>query len=209
MRIKAILIILIIVLVSGYALADCDCDKERNEEAGLSENTIISGDKAIIFIYDMIATQDKPLRNDLLVLKEQTDIRDIEIWVNSPGGIVYTGFAIVDMINAAEKDGFKITGRAVGIVASIAIPILLACNNRIAGENTLFMVHEAQGQLQGSSSDFKATNEMFGMFNEIYIDNLERETKIKDRSRWEEWMEKTEWFNSKTALERGVIQKIE
>jgi ATP-dependent protease ClpP protease subunit len=134
---------------------------------------------------------------------EAQGITEIEILINSPGGNTCAGFSIADAINRAEDNGFDIRCSAEGVVASAAISILLACNERSSGPSTVFMVHEAM------SMSNKHPKSLLDMMNKIHVDMLVRHTKINDRSRWERYMAETKWFTAQTALEWGIIQRIE
>jgi ATP-dependent protease ClpP protease subunit len=209
-RAKSLFLILLalIFLVLSPVYARDDCDECESWEDELSLLTHIAGGKAFMSIYGPISTDDLLLHKDFSIIEAQ-DITEIEILINSPGGIAWAGFAIADAINRAEDNGYEIQCRAEGIVASIAIPILLACDKRSSGSNTIFMLHEASSAMQGNTSAFKAINVLFDLMGERYIDILVENTKIKDRSKWQLDLTKTTWFNAKTALEWGIVQRID
>ena len=180
-----------------------------NKQGQLSTMTFISGNKAYMTIYDAISYQDKYFWNDIAVLENQTEIKNIDVMVNSYGGSSFVAFALVDMINRAEKDGFKFKAYGTGVIASAAIPIFLSFNERVASPGTLFMVHEGSSRLSGTTSQFQAHNVMIELLQDRYFDILILETKVKDRTKWKEWERDTEWFDAETAQERGLIQGIE
>jgi ATP-dependent protease ClpP protease subunit len=206
--------ILIFAVCVSFAAA------ERNEtvfvpydEGKLSNMTFISGHKAYMYIGGQIGDHDLLLWNDINVLMSKTKIREIDVMINSLGGQVGVGLAMVDTINWAEKNGFVFKAYAKGNVASIAVPIFLAFDNRVASPCTLFMIHRMR---VGGGSGFSMTREdmeaeatRMNMTTELYIDVLVKETDIKDREIWNELIDGTNWFGAKTALEWGMIQTIE
>ena len=207
---KKLILILSILVLAGAAVADDD-DEGGVKQACLSDMTKVSGNIATIMIYDEISYQDVNLVNDLAVLEGQTEIRNVRVWVDSYGGLAHTGFAVADIINTAEKNGFTFTCRADGMVASIAVPIFLACDDRAIGPGTMFMVHEAQSANGQNTTRLgaEALRSMMELNTARYIDVLTSETKEKSRDKWEEWIRRTTWFNAERAVELGLAHRIE
>ena len=71
-----------------------------NEEGHLSELSFISKDKAFIKIFSELSVSDVTrLWNDIVVLELNSDIRDINLFINSPGGDAFSGLALADEID--------------------------------------------------------------------------------------------------------------
>jgi len=116
-----------------------------NEEGHLSELSFISKDKAFIKIFSELSVSDvTQLWNDIVVLELNSNIRDVDLFINSPGGDAFSGLALADQIERAQRRGFRINAHASGIVASAAVPVLAVCNSRNAAPGTIFMVHESE-----------------------------------------------------------------
>ena len=115
-----------------------------NPEGRLSQLSFIANDKAFVKIFSGLSVADVTrLWNDLVVLENNTEIRDVNLFINSPGGDAFSGLALADQIERARRKGFKVTAHASGIIASAAVPVFAVCDVRLAAPGTIFMVHEA------------------------------------------------------------------
>jgi ATP-dependent Clp protease protease subunit len=183
-----------------------------NQEGHLSQLSFISKDKAFVKIFSGLSVSDVTrLWNDLCVLENNTKIRDVNLFINSPGGDAFSGLALADQIERARRKGFRITAHASGIIASAAVPVFAVCNQRYAAPGTIFMVHEAalwKWPGRETASDIRSQNELMSLLRERYISKLTANTKL-DKGKWEELEKKTTWFSVEKALDWGLVDKIE
>ena len=95
-----------------------------NQEGHLSQLSFISKERAFVKIFSGLSVSDVTrLWNDLVVLENNTKIRDVSLFINSPGGDAFSGLALADQIERARRKGFRITAHASGIIASAAVPV--------------------------------------------------------------------------------------
>ena len=183
-----------------------------NEEGRLSELSFISKDKAFVKIFSELSVSDVTrLWNDIVVLELNSSIRDVNLFINSPGGDAFSGLALADQIERAQRKGFRITAHASGIVASAAVPVFAVCKVRLAAPGTIFMVHEAElwkWPGRETASDISSQNELMSLLRDRYIGKLATNSKV-DRKKWEQLEHKTTWFSAEKALEWGLVDKIE
>jgi ATP-dependent Clp protease protease subunit len=183
-----------------------------NPEGRLSQLSFISKDKAFVKIFSGLSVADVTrLWNDLVVLENNTQIRDVNLFINSPGGDAFSGLALADQIERAKRKGFKVTAHASGIIASAAVPVFAVCNERLAAPGTIFMVHEAalwKWPGRETASDIRSQNELMGLLRDRYINKLVDHSKL-DKQKWEELEKKTTWFSANKALAWGLVDKIE
>jgi ATP-dependent protease ClpP protease subunit len=183
-----------------------------NPEGRLSQLSFISKDKAFVKIFSGLSVADVTrLWNDLVVLENNTDIRDVNLFINSPGGDAFSGLALADQIERARRKGFKITAHASGIIASAAVPVFAVCNVRLAAPGTIFMVHEAalwKWPGRETASDIRSQNELMYLLRDRYIGKLVDNSKLK-KDKWEELEKKTTWFSANKALSWGLVDSIE
>jgi ATP-dependent protease ClpP protease subunit len=183
-----------------------------NPEGRLSQLSFISNDKAFVKIFSGLSVADVTrLWNDLVVLENNTTIRDVNLFINSPGGDAFSGLALADQIERARRKGFKITAHASGIIASAAVPVFAVCDVRLAAPGTIFMVHEAalwKWPGRETASDISSQNELMHLLRDRYIGKLVDNSKL-NKSKWEELEKKTTWFSANKALDWGLVDSIE
>jgi ATP-dependent Clp protease protease subunit len=189
----------------------------QNTNLKLSQLSAISKKtkKAYIKIFSGLSVADVTRAwGDIIYLYDETDIRDLNVFINSPGGDAFSGLALSNMIQMARGMGFKVTAHASGIIASAAIPVLAVCDVRIAAKDTILMVHEAalwKWPGRETASDIRAQGELMALLKERYLNILasDRDGNTKlPYDKWEVMEVKTKWFNTTKALEWGLIDKI-
>ncbi len=184
----------------------------HNPEGSLSQLSFISNDKAFVKIFSGLSVSDVTrLWNDLVFLENSTNIREVNLFINSPGGDAFSGLALADQIERAKRRGFHITAHASGIIASAAVPVFAVCDVRLAAPGTIFMVHEAslwKWPGRETASDIRSKNELMVLLRERYIGKLANYSKL-DKEKWEELENKTTWFSAEKAKKWGLVDKIE
>lgn len=141
-----------------------------------------------------------------LLLLESVSSDPITTLVDSPGGDVYAGFSIFDMIRFV-KAPVRIVG--MGLIASAAALILLAVprERRYGLPNSSYLIHQPLSGIQGVASDIeihaRELEKTKLRLNEIIAEatgqSLERVSKDTDRDYW---------MNAQEALAYGLIEKI-
>jgi ATP-dependent Clp protease protease subunit len=126
--------------------------------------------------------------------------------VDSPGGDVYAGFSIYDMIRFV-KAPVRIVG--MGLVASAAALIILAVpkERRFGLPNSSYLIHQPLSGIQGVATDIeihaRELEKMKTHLNEIIAEatgqSIERVSRDTDRDYW---------VNAKEAVAYGLIEKI-
>jgi ATP-dependent Clp protease protease subunit len=183
-----------------------------NQEGTLSPLSFICKDEAFVKIFSALTVGDVTnLWNDICVLSKSTNIRDMNLFINSPGGDAFSGLALADQIERAKREGFRVTAHASGIVASAAVPVFAVCNERLAAPGTIFMVHETsiwKWPGRETASDIRSQNRLMNLLRDRYIEKLAKYSKL-NREEWEELGYKTTWFSAEKAKAWGLVDKIE
>ena len=142
----------------------------------------------------------------LLFLEAEDPDKDIYMYVNSPGGVITSGFAILDTMNYIKPD---ISTICMGQAASMAA-ILLSMGTkgkRRALENSRVMIHQPLGGASGQASDIEIhTKEILYLrdkLNKILSDNTGQtvQTIANDTNR-------DHFMSSEDALKYGLIDEI-
>jgi ATP-dependent Clp protease protease subunit len=142
----------------------------------------------------------------LLFLEAENSKKDIYMYINSPGGVITSGFGILDTMNYIKPDVATI---CMGQAASMAAVLLSAGakGKRSALENSRVMIHQPLGGVQGQATDIEIhTKEILFLrkkLNKILADNSNNtiETIEKDTNR-------DYFMDSKAALKYGLIDEI-
>jgi ATP-dependent Clp protease protease subunit len=178
-------------------------------EPQLSSLTRVIGDTAHIMLYSELSIKDELfVYSEIQLLKNNPKVKNIEVFLNSPGGGAYAGFAIGDQFKRI-KDIFNLSVHASGTVASAAVMIFAAFDQRYASEHTFFMVHEVSGGTTAGmdASEIKIMDTLFDKLTSLYIDVLCQNTN-KSKENWEEMLKETTWFSAKEAEEWGLVTEI-
>jgi len=183
-----------------------------NQECRLSEMSFILKDQAFVKIFSELSVADVTrLWNDIVYLETNSNIRDINLFINSPGGDAFSGLALADQIERAQRNGFRIKAHASGIIASAAVPVLAVCNVRLAAPGTIFMVHETElwkWPGRESASEINSQNDLMQLLRDQYLGKLVKHSKL-DKNNWEQLEDKTTWFSADKAKEWGLVDTIE
>ena len=161
----------------------------------------------IIFLSDEVNdTTASLVVAQLLFLEAQDPDKDIDFYINSPGGSVTAGMAIYDTMNYVKCDVSTI---CIGMAASMGAFLLSAGakGKRIALPNSEIMIHQPLGGARGQASDIKIQADLILRTR----DNLNRILAQNTGKSLEEIARDTERDNFMTAqqaLEYGLIDKI-
>ena len=142
----------------------------------------------------------------LLHLESQDAEKDISLYINSPGGEVYSGLAILDTMNFIKPDVSTI---CVGMAASMAA-VLLACGakgKRFCLPNSMVMIHQPSGGAQGQQTEIEIAAEEIKSIrknlNQILADATGQPfDKVKQDT------ERDHFLRATDAREYGLVDRI-
>ncbi|HWZ04681.1 MAG TPA: ATP-dependent Clp protease proteolytic subunit [Mucilaginibacter sp.] len=146
------------------------------------------------------------IQAQLLFLQSADPKRDIQIYINSPGGSVYAGFGIYDTMQLITPDVATI---CTGMAASFASIILCAGaeGKRACLNHSRVMLHQPLGGVQGPASDIEITaREILKVkkeLYEIYVKHCHQEYQ-----RVHDVCDRDFWMKSEEAKEFGIIDEI-
>ena len=142
----------------------------------------------------------------LLFLESENPKKEISFYINSPGGIVWSGLAMYDTMQYISS---KIMTICIGQAASAGSLLLTAGANdmRYSLPNSRIMIHQPSGGYQGQVTDIEIqTKEIIKTkkrLNEIYAKHSGNDIKEV-----EEIMERDKYFSPQEAIKFGLIDKI-
>ncbi|MCK5589049.1 MAG: ATP-dependent Clp endopeptidase proteolytic subunit ClpP [Candidatus Pacebacteria bacterium] len=142
----------------------------------------------------------------LLFLEAEDDKKDITLYINSPGGYVHAGLAIIDTMNHIKP---KVSTICIGLAASMGSMILSAGEKgkRYSLPNSEIMIHQPLGGVEGQATDILITAKNILNVKKRLIDILSKNTG-KDKKKVEEDMERDFWLDTEGAKKYGIIDKV-
>lgn len=142
----------------------------------------------------------------LLFLESEDPSKDINLYINSPGGSVFSGFAIYDTMQYIKCDVSTI---CIGMAASMGAFLLAggAKGKRLALPNSEIMIHQPSGGAQGQETEIRIVAENIlktrKKLNSILAENTGRSIEEIDRD-----TERDNYMSAQEALEYGLIDKV-
>lgn len=142
----------------------------------------------------------------LLLLEAEDPEKDINIYINSPGGMVTAGLAILDTMNYVKPD---ISTICVGLAASMGAVLLSAGTKgkRYALPNAEIMIHQPLGGAQGQASDIKIQADWM-MKTKERLNHILAENTGKDLSIIERDTDRDNFMYADEAVEYGLIDRV-
>ena len=142
----------------------------------------------------------------LLFLESQDKTKDIKIYINSPGGSVTAGLAILDAMDYVKPDVSTI---CVGMAASMAAVLLAAGKKgkRFALPNSEIMIHQVLGGVQGQATDIKIHAERILKIKDRLNEILAKATGQK-KAKVEEDTERDNFLEAPEAVKYGLIDRV-
>lgn len=123
---------------------------------------------------------------------------ELQIAINSPGGSVYGGIAISNMIRQLSANGHKTTAYVEGLAASIASVIMCACDKVIMGESSLVMIHNCWSVVQGDSNTLRKEADTMDVMNDAIISFYKSKFDLSAEV-LKQMMDEETWFSGREA----------
>ena len=165
----------------------------------LNERIIFLGQEVDDQIANLVVAQ-------LLHLESADPDKDIHLYINSPGGVVYAGLAIYDTMQFVKPD---VSTTCFGIAMSMGSLLLAggAPGKRMTLPNSRILIHQPTGGFRGQASDIEIhaleTLELRARLDEIYARHTGQTTE-----RVHDDMDRDRFFTAEQALEYGLVDRI-
>ena len=161
----------------------------------------------IVFLGEQVNAQTANLVvAQLLFLANEDPKRDIKLYINSPGGSVYDGLAIIDTMNYIEPDVQTI---GIGLQASMGA-MLLSCGakgKRYLLPNSRVMIHQPSSGSEGKITDqeiaLKEGIEIKKRLLEIFAEQTGKSMKQVEKD-----MDRDNWMSAQEAKEYGIVDEV-
>jgi len=165
----------------------------------LKDNIIFLGTPIDDQIANLIVAQ-------LLFLEAEDPEKDINVYINSPGGSVTAGLAIYDTMQFIRPD---VTTICVGMCASMGALLLTAGakGKRFALPNSRILIHQPSGGMQGQATDVRIHAEELIRIRELTSEILARHTG-QSMEQIELDVERDRYLSAVQAKEYGLIDEV-
>lgn len=165
----------------------------------MMDRIIFMGDPVNDYVANIITAQ-------LLFLESTDRTRDIQMYINSPGGSVYAGLGIYDTMQIIAPDVATI---CTGMAASFGAVLLVAGTKgkRTALKHARVMIHQPHGGAEGQTSDIEITAREFVKLkkelNEIIAGHCGQPVKKVEKD-----SDRDYWMTADEAKEYGIIDDV-
>jgi ATP-dependent Clp protease, protease subunit len=142
----------------------------------------------------------------LLHLESEDPEKDISIYINSPGGSIYSGLAIYDTMNFVKPD---IATMCVGVAMSMGSLLLAAGTKgkRAVLPNSRILIHQPSAGFEGQSTDIeihaREILKVRASIDEIYAQHTGLSTEQVRQD-----MERDRFFTAEQAVEYGLVDRV-
>jgi ATP-dependent Clp protease protease subunit len=146
------------------------------------------------------------IQGQLLFLESVDASKDIQIYLNSPGGSVYAGLGIYDTMQLIRPDVATI---CTGMAASMGAVLLTAgaAGKRSALKHSRVMIHQPMGGAQGQASDIEITaREIAKLKEELYTIISDHSGKPYDQV-WKD-SDRDYWMTAQEAVDYGMVDEV-
>lgn len=166
------------------------------------------GQRGEIWLYDQVGesfwgegVSAKSFQKDLNNLGGVTQI---DLRINSPGGDVFDGFAIYNLL---AQHPATVNVYVDGVAASIASIIAMAGESINMAKNSMMMIHNPQGVAIGDENEMDRVKALLkqvkGSLTTTYVDRTGQ-----DEKNIAKWMDDETWMNAETAVELGFADRV-
>jgi ATP-dependent Clp protease protease subunit len=165
----------------------------------LKERIILLGSEVNDQVANRICAQ-------LLLLAAEDPDREINLWINSPGGSVTAGMAIYDTMQFVPNDVATV---AMGMAASMGQLLLCAGarGKRIALPHARIMMHQPSGGMGGTASDIAIQAEQMLYTKRMFQERVAFHTGQSEDQIAEDF-DRDRWFTAQEAKDYGFIDKV-
>ena len=159
-----------------------------------------------VFLWGQIDDSSAKHVIDRLMYLDSLEVKDIQLYINSPGGYVTSGFAIYDCIHSLKSD---VSTVCAGFAASMGSVILSAGKKgkRFIQPHARVMIHQPSGGTRGQASDIEITAKEIIKTKELSAELLAKncgqtvEKIMKDFNR-------DHWMGADESVAYGIVDKV-
>lgn len=186
---------------------------EAQLEEQLKKNNLIKqqprSDGHFMLIGPILESSVHDLIDEIEVWKRGHRGEPITITINSQGGVVIDGFALIDYIQRLRREGHHIKMVGLGLVASMAAVILQMGDERVITKHSWMLIHEVRGVAEGSFSEMEDDIRFNKRLQEQALDILAQHSQWNRKDIQRKWKRRDCWLDAGEALAAGFVDEVE
>lgn len=159
---------------------------------------------AEIVIYDEISYWGKSAADFIRELNALQGVSEITLRINSPGGDVFDGHAIYNLLRGHPA---TVTAHIDGIAASIASIIAMAADEIVMPANAMMMIHDPSGGAIGHADELRKAADVLDKLRAALVAAYVARSGA-DEATVEQWMADETWFTAAEAVEAGLADTV-
>ncbi len=182
-----------------------EINEELEKLEGLDSKLLKS--RTVVISQQVDAKLTAKVLSQLVLLEQEGPEASITVFINSPGGEIFSGFAIFDMLNFIEC---PVTTIVTGFAASMGSILSLAADKgrRFCMPQAKIMIHQPLLMgYQGRASECEIQAQEILKTRDHLVDLYAQKTG-KNKEEIKKAIDRDNWFTAKEALEYGLIDKV-
>ena len=164
-----------------------------------------------IYIYDEIGPDWLGMISDETVIKaldQIGDVREIVVRINSPGGDVFDGVSIFNVLRRTSDAGTKISVKIDGLAASAASLIAMAGDTIEMADNAMMMIHNAWAIAAGDKHELRHMGDVLEKIDANVLVNVYTARTGLPSEEIISMMDAETWLTAKQAVDKGLADRI-
>jgi ATP-dependent Clp protease protease subunit len=182
--------------------------EKNNEESGSDFITSrLLKSRSVVISQQVDSKLSEKILNQIVLLEQEGGELPITVFINSPGGEIFSGFAIFDMLKFVSC---PVTTIVTGFAASMGSVLSLAADKgrRFAMPQSKIMIHQPLLMgYQGRASECEIQAREI-LKTRDHLVNLYAEHTGKSQKEIKKALDRDNWFSAEEALEYGLIDKV-
>lgn len=196
----------------GYALPSPSChaihpsvsETTPNGERAYDIYSRLLKDRIIFVLGQVDDTMANSIVSQLLFLEKENPEKEIQMYINSPGGSVTAGMSIFDTMKMITP---KINTVCIGQACSMGAFLLSQGDKRYCAPSARVMIHQPSGGFQGQATDWDIHNAEINRMKEFLTQQM-ADTSNVSYSEIRRLCERDYFIGAEQALELGIIDAI-
>lgn len=168
-------------------------------------NLVRNESAAAIYIYDVIDSYWGVSAKDVIAALANVGANEeVHLHINSPGGDVFEGRAIMAAIRAHQG---KTIAFVDSLAASAATSIAIACDEVVISQGAFFMIHNASGGVWGDKSAMREVADLLEKIEGSIVADYTGKTGATEQQVID-WMDDETWFSADEAVANGFCDRL-